>query len=97
MLVAALYTICCVPHPDLYFVDQISACVPLLRWFSNVKVVFYCHFPDQLLTERISWLKSIYRYPIDWVEESTTGMADRILVNSHYTGFFFLMFVSNLF
>lgn len=86
MLVAALYAIIYVQHPDLYFVDQISACIPLLRWFTNSKVLFYCHFPDQLLTERISWLKSMYRYPIDWLEESTTGMADRVLINSHFTG-----------
>lgn len=49
------------------------------------KVLFYCHFPDQLLTQRRSALKRLYRAPIDWFEELTTGMADCILVNSQFT------------
>lgn len=84
--------------PDLYFVDQLSACVPLLRWFTRTRVVFYCHFPDLLLSpgrggfasgvqgnERRSFLRKIYRVPIDMLEEWSTGMADRILVNSDFT------------
>ena len=50
------------------------------------KIVFYCHFPDKLLTKRQGTMKKIYRYGIDWVEEVTTGMADKILVNSKFTG-----------
>lgn len=34
---------------DVYLVDQLSACVPLLRWGMSRRVVFYCHFPDKLL------------------------------------------------
>lgn len=49
------------------------------------KVLFYCHFPDQLLTQRRSLLKRLYRAPIDRLEELTTGMADRIVVNSKFT------------
>lgn len=49
------------------------------------KILFYCHFPDLLLTRRDSFLKRLYRAPIDWVEEYTTGMADCILVNSRFT------------
>lgn len=30
-------------------------------------------------------MKSLYRAPLDWLEEYTTGMADCILVNSHFT------------
>ncbi|XP_028738605.1 alpha-1,3/1,6-mannosyltransferase ALG2 isoform X2 [Peromyscus leucopus] len=41
--------------------------------------------PDLLLSKRNSTLKRFYRAPIDWIEEYTTGMADRILVNSQYT------------
>ena len=67
--------------------SKISACVPFLRWTpGNPKIVFYCHFPDQLLTQRKSALKSLYRKPIDWFEEKTTGMADTVLVNSKFTG-----------
>ena len=31
-------------------------------------------------------MKKVYRYFIDKCEEITTGMADKILVNSNYTG-----------
>ena len=41
-------------------------------------MLFYCHFPDQLLTQRTSVLKRLYRAPIDWLEERTTGMADMV-------------------
>ncbi|KAG9126308.1 Alpha-1,3-mannosyltransferase-like protein [Ceratobasidium sp. 392] len=36
---------------DVYLVDQLSACVPLLRWGTGRRVVFYCHFPDKLLAD----------------------------------------------
>ncbi len=70
---------------DMVFCDQISACIPVLR-LSSAKILFYCHFPDMLLTQRRSFLKSLYRAPIDWLEEKTTGMAHTILVNSKFTG-----------
>ncbi|KAG8442674.1 hypothetical protein GDO86_011460 [Hymenochirus boettgeri] len=71
---------------DVLFCDQVSACIPFFKLARYPKkVLFYCHFPDQLLTQRISMLKKIYRAPIDWLEEKTTGMADCILVNSHFT------------
>ncbi len=57
----------------------------MLKLFSRAKVVFYCHFPDQLLTGRETRLKSAYRAPIDWLERRTTGMAHRVLVNSEFT------------
>ncbi|GIY29238.1 hypothetical protein CDAR_206671 [Caerostris darwini] len=71
-------------HADLFICDQVSACIPVLK-LKGAKIIFYCHFPDQLLTERKSWLKKIYRLPLDWWEEKTTGMADVILVNSNFT------------
>ncbi|KAJ7420680.1 hypothetical protein WISP_47238 [Willisornis vidua] len=40
---------------------------------------------DQLLTKRESFLKRLYRWPLDWLEEYTTGMADCIVVNSRFT------------
>jgi len=55
-------------------------------------VLFYCHFPDLLLAQRRSRAHSAYRAPLDYAEQATTGMADRLLVNSHYTqGFYKLM------
>ncbi|RCH88234.1 Alpha-1,3-mannosyltransferase-like protein [Rhizopus stolonifer] len=71
---------------DIIFVDQLSACVPILKWFSSARVLFYCHFPDKLLTKRDSALKQLYRVPIDKLEEWSTGMADTITVNSQFTG-----------
>lgn len=72
---------------DVVFCDQISACVPVLK-LASTKIIFYCHFPDLLLTQRKNILKRVYRAPIDFVEELTTGMADCILVNSKFTGKF---------
>jgi|EP00945_MAST-04E_sp_MAST-4E-sp1_P002127 alpha-1,3/alpha-1,6-mannosyltransferase len=71
---------------DVFIVDQVSISVPFLRFFSpSTKVLFYCHFPDQLLSPRTSLLKSLYRYPFDRVEEFTTGMSDLVVVNSKFT------------
>jgi len=50
-----------------------------------MQVLFYCHFPDLLLAQRRSRAHSAYRAPLDYAEQATTGMADRLLVNSHYT------------
>jgi alpha-1,3/alpha-1,6-mannosyltransferase len=62
---------------DVLFVDQLSVGIPLLRWLTNTRVVFYCHFPDLLMnpdrTGPTSILRSLYRWPLDWLEEVTTG------------------------
>jgi len=42
--------------------------------FTSATVVFYCHFPDMLLAKHDSFLRVIYRSPLDWLEEVTTGM-----------------------
>ncbi|NWQ90717.1 ALG2 mannosyltransferase, partial [Burhinus bistriatus] len=71
---------------SLSWLRWVSACIPVLRLArTRKKVLFYCHFPDQLLTKRESLLKRIYRLPLDWLEEYTTGMADCIVVNSRFT------------
>ncbi len=67
---------------DVYFVDQLSTCIPAIRFLSRKRVVFYCHFPDKLLANgefvegkmkmRGSALKRLYRLPMDWLEEFTT-------------------------
>jgi alpha-1,3/alpha-1,6-mannosyltransferase len=67
-------------------------------------VLFYCHFPDQLLATRgggggggggsavtralraaASTLRSLYRTPLDALEQATTGAADCLFVNSAFT------------
>ena len=86
MIYAALYLVFASgKQADVIFVDQISACIPVLK-YSKAKILFYCHFPDMLLTQRKSVLKKFYRWPLDTLEEKTTGMADKILVNSKFTG-----------
>ena len=42
--------------------------------FLLIQVVFYCHFPDLLLAQHTTVLRRIYRKPIDFVEETTTGV-----------------------
>ncbi|KAL6308660.1 glycosyltransferase family 4 protein [Sparassis latifolia] len=83
------------PAFDVYFVDQLSTCVPLLRAFAGTRIVFYCHFPDKLLADgeyvegkvqrNGGALKRIYRLPMDLLEELTTRQADIILANSNFT------------
>ncbi|GMY13431.1 alpha-1,3/1,6-mannosyltransferase ALG2 [Fagus crenata] len=73
------------PSFDVILADQVSVVVPLLKLKKSTKVVFYCHFPDLLLAQHTTVLRRIYRKPIDFIEEITTGMADMILVNSRFT------------
>jgi alpha-1,3/alpha-1,6-mannosyltransferase len=70
---------------DIIFCDLVSHIIPVLRLFSRARIVFYCHFPDLLLTPPRHFLYRLYRAPIDRLEELTTGMADRVLVNSRFT------------
>lgn len=72
------------PPCDVIFCDQVSACIPILQ-LTRARVLFYCHFPDLLLAQRPSLLKKLYRYPLDKLEEYTTGMANIVLVNSKFT------------
>ncbi|KIX00042.1 uncharacterized protein Z518_10969 [Rhinocladiella mackenziei CBS 650.93] len=79
-------------RPDIFVVDQLSACVPLLRWLypGRQRTLFYCHFPDQLLANRrargiLGLAKKIYRFPFDWLEGWSMRGSDRIVVNSAFT------------
>ncbi|XP_074311172.1 uncharacterized protein LOC141647036 [Silene latifolia] len=73
------------PSYDVILADQVSIVIPVLKLKRSMKVVFYCHFPDMLLAKHTTLLRKIYRKPIDFMEERTTGMADLILVNSKFT------------
>ncbi|BCS19359.1 GDP-Man:Man(1)GlcNAc(2)-PP-dolichol alpha-1,3-mannosyltransferase [Aspergillus puulaauensis] len=83
---------------EVFIVDQVPACVPLLKTFgpsrcwATQRILFYCHFPDQLLARRdeggsllLSALKGVYRYPFDWFEGWAMGAADRVVANSRFT------------
>ncbi|XP_059662739.1 uncharacterized protein LOC132308625 [Cornus florida] len=73
------------PSFDVLLADQVSVVIPLMKLKKSTKVVFYCHFPDMLLAQHTTLLRRIYRKPIDFIEEITTGMADLVLVNSKFT------------
>lgn len=50
--------------------------------FWSKQVLFYCHFPDKLLcSDRRSFLKRIYRWLLDWIEETTTGKYLLVAIN----------------
>ncbi|KAI0806431.1 glycosyltransferase family 4 protein [Xylaria sp. FL0064] len=74
-------------HPDAYFVDQLSAGLPLLQYLHpQARIFFYCHFPDLLLAQgRQKWLKRVYRVPFDFWEQWSMSFADAIAVNSNFT------------
>lgn len=82
---------------DIIICDQISIPVCVFKW-AKYKVLFYCHFPDQLLCvyDKKDYLKRFYRAPLNWLEMITTGMADVILVNSEFTKNIFYQTFSQL-
>ena len=85
MMYVSLYVVFFGDKFDVIVVDQVSACIPVLKIFSNARIFFYCHFPDLLLSQRSNLLKSMYRLPLDILEEATTGFADATFVNSEFT------------
>lgn len=89
MIYAAFYTVFVLSRQkpiDVIICDQISLGIPVLKWAKHrPKIIFYCHFPDQLLAKPGSALKRIYRAPLNYLEELTTGQADGLLVNSKFT------------
>jgi alpha-1,3/alpha-1,6-mannosyltransferase len=78
-------------RPTHIFVDQLSAAVPLLRFlYPELGVLFYCHFPDQLLAQKghgaLAILKKGYRVPFNAIEGWSTASSTAIVVNSKFTG-----------
>ena len=73
--------------PDAFFVDQLSAGLPLLHYlYPRAPAFFYCHFPDLLLAQgRAQWWKRLYRVPFDALENWSMSFADAIAVNSSFT------------
>ncbi|EME26629.1 alpha-1,3/alpha-1,6-mannosyltransferase [Galdieria sulphuraria] len=74
------------PTPDVVIVDAVSSPLVLLTLF-GIPSLFYCHFPDLLLAKREnrSCLYHSYRRWMDKMEEYTLSLAQRIVVNSHFT------------
>jgi alpha-1,3/alpha-1,6-mannosyltransferase len=73
-------------RPDVVLCDVVPHVVPLFRLIRReLPVVFYCHFPDQLLTPPRRGLYRWYRSPIDALETAGTAKSAAVLVNSRYT------------
>ena len=70
---------------DVILCDAVAHVVPLLRRQARCPIVFYCHFPDLLLTPpRRGWYRW-YRTPLDRWETTGMNAADRVLANSAFT------------
>lgn len=80
-----VHVLTCFDRGDVYYVDQIPTAIPVLKLFRVKNIVYYCHHPDLLASDKGGVLKRFYRKPIDIFEEYGTGKADVILVNSLYT------------
>ncbi|CAG8232186.1 unnamed protein product [Penicillium salamii] len=82
---------------EIFIVDQLSACVPFLKSFGRPResrrqrILFYCHFPDQLLARRdeggslLRLAKMLYRFPFDWFEGWAMSASDRVVANSKFS------------
>lgn len=82
---------------DIFIVDQLPACVPILKTFGQPRksrtqrILFYCHFPDQLLARRneggslLRLAKLLYRFPFDWFEGWAMSASDRVVANSNFS------------
>ncbi len=73
-------------NPDVVICDQVSAPLIFLRQFCSAKLIFYCHYPDKLLSPEGGLFKRWYRVPLDFLEEWSISFADLVFVNSHFTG-----------
>ena len=96
-----LYAALCVgmqpEHADVIVLDVLPTPLWLLRWLTpRSGLLFYCHFPDQLLVrektveedekeEKKDRLSGIYRFVLNSLEEHTMHLADTITVNSNFT------------
>lgn len=68
---------------DVIVCDLVPYAIPLLR--DRAHVIYYCHFPDQLLAPRRSGLYRLYRAPLDALEVPAMRAAHRVVVNSRFT------------
>lgn len=72
---------------QMVVLDVLPTPLPFLRSYTMAHILFYCHFPDQLLTRatEISPMRQLYRKFLNWMEDSTMPFADTIVVNSKFT------------
>ena len=70
---------------DVVVCDLIPYAIPLLRAVGRARIVYYCHYPDQLLAPKRGGLYRLYRAPLDRLEVPAMRAADRVVVNSRFT------------
>jgi alpha-1,3/alpha-1,6-mannosyltransferase len=74
--------------PQVVFSDVVPHVIPLLKRLTDAMVLYFCHFPDLLLTPDGSrenpWYRA-YRRPLDGLEERGIAAADLVLTNSKFT------------
>ena len=97
MLYLSFWTIRIHSDADIIVLDVLPTSIPILTFFTKAGILFYCHFPDKLLTRdtvngeptdtlsQRSSLRNLYRNILDSLEESTMGYADVLVVNSNFT------------
>lgn len=84
-ILAAMYISFCLESFDVIFVDSISVVIPFLRLFTFSKILYYCHFPDLLLSQPGGFFKQLYRIPLNFCEEFSIYWAHKTVVNSYFT------------
>jgi len=74
-------------EPDLLICDSVvQAAVRMRRDWPRSRILIYCHFPDALFPVPWNPLHQLYRRFGAWWEKRGMDAADRVLVNSSYTG-----------
>jgi len=97
MLYLSFWTIRTHHDADILVMDVLPTSIPFLASLTMAGVLFYCHFPDKLLTRdtvngeptdagaQRSMLRNLYRSLLDSLEESTMSYSDVLVVNSNFT------------
>ena len=96
ILYLTLVAIWMYPDADVMVLDVLPTSIPLLRLFHKAPILFYCHFPDKLLTRdtvngisisqsKKSSLRKLYRFVFDVIEKYTMSCSDKIVLNSEFT------------
>lgn len=72
--------------PDIVLCDVVPHLIPFVRRrLPRASVVYYCHYPDHLLTGARRGVYRWYRAVFDWLEARGVEQADAVLVNSRFT------------
>lgn len=81
-----LYSIFDNINPDVAIIDHSASCVPIFKWrFPKCKVLFYCHFPQQLVTPSRFFLYRWYSSLVSLLESHLFEAVDVIMLNSNFT------------